>query len=177
MAEAEKDFLTGLLNRKGLERAAGPFWDRCVKEKELAAAILIDIDDFRQYNETFGHVEGDFCVRYIADSIARTVRGRAVAARIDGGNFFVLAGGASRQELMELAESIRQNIEGLRLPNATRGPALTVSIGVEIEEAEGDISFLKLYKNADRMLSQAKREGKNCVESNFFRREKYHKIG
>lgn len=177
MAEAEKDFLTGLLNRRGLERAVQPFWSECAKNRELVAAMLIDIDDFRQYNEIFGHTEGDLCVRHIADSIARTVRGRAVAARIDGGNFFVLAGGTSSRGLMELAEAIRQNVEGLKLPNVTQRSVLTVSIGMEIEEAEGNSSVPALYKSADRMLSQAKREGKNRVESNFRRREKYHRIG
>ncbi len=177
MAEAEKDFLTGLLNRKGLERAVQPLWDRCVKNGELVAIMLINIDDFRQYNERFGHVEGDVYVRHVADSIRRTVRGKAVTARVDGGNFFVFAGGMPKQELLELAESIRTNVERLQLPHAAWGMALTASIGIGAERAGEDSSFLRLYKSADTMLSQAKREGKNRVESNFRRGEKYHKIG
>lgn len=177
MAEAEKDFLTGLLNRRGLEHAVQHLWDRYMRNGELVAAMLINIDGFRQYNEKFGHVEGDLYVRHVANCIVRTVRGKAVAARVDGGNFFVFTGGMPKQELLELAESIRMNVERLRVPYAAQGMALTVSIGIGAEKAEEDSSFLSLYKSADTMLSQAKREGKNCVKIYFRRREKYHKIG
>lgn len=176
-AKAGQDFLTGLLNRRGLEYAMQSVWTECVRQEALVAAMLINIDDFTRYNETFGHVEGDLCIRLVARSIAGTAGKSAVTARINGGDFFVFARGRSKRELLELAERIRLNIEELRLPQATQGLTVTVSIGVGIEKAEADSSLRGLYKRADDMLFQAKREGRNHIESNCFRGEKYHKIG
>lgn len=173
-AEAEKDFMTGLLNRRGLEHTVQSVWGGYVQQEALVAAMLINIDELRQYNKAYGHVEGDLCVCRVAHSIAETVKGRAVAARMDGGNFFVLARGRSEEELLSLAEAIRFQVEEL---GSLYGAAVTVGIGIEIEKADEDTAFLGLYKRADNLLSLAKRQGKNRIESNYLRGEKYHKIG
>ena len=177
MMEAERDPLTGLMNRRGLEHAVNLVWSKCVRNQELMAAMIIDIDHFKQYNDKFGHVEGDSCIRLVAQSVAETVRGVATVARIGGEEFFVFVRGLSEEEVLELAESIRFNIEAMRIPHASRGSVVTVSIGVDMEQAGEDSSFLGLYGRADKKLYQAKQEGRNCVESSSPHRKKYHRIG
>ncbi|MGN0505819.1 MAG: GGDEF domain-containing protein [Lachnospiraceae bacterium] len=177
MLEAERDPLTGLMNRRGLEHAVNLVWSKCVRNQELIAAMIIDIDHFKQYNDKFGHVEGDACIRRVAQSIAATAHGIATVARIGGEEFFVFARGISEEEVLELAESIRLNIEGMRIPHASRESVVTVSIGVDMETAGEDSSFLGLYGRADKKLYQAKQEGRNRVESNCSRGKKYHRIG
>lgn len=177
MMEAERDPLTGLMNRRGLEHAVSLVWEKCVRNRELAAAMIVDIDHFKQYNDKFGHVEGDACIRRVAQCILETAGAYASVARIGGEEFMIFAKGLQEEELLRLAEGIRYNIEALRIPHATKGTVVTVSIGVDMENLSDDSSFLGLYERADKKLYLAKEEGRNCVKSNYNRGRKYHRIG
>lgn len=166
MQEAEHDPMTGLMNRRGLERRVEEAWQNSLNRQETVAAFVIDIDLFKAYNDRFGHVQGDVCIRQVATAIAQTVRGYGIAARIGGEEFLVFMKGRSVQEAYSLAEQIRQNIENLQISRGTAGESvITVSVGMDIRFASEDVTLQGLYGRADKALYQAKQDGRNCVRS------------
>lgn len=178
MRESEHDPLTGLMNRRGLERRVEESWQKSLNRQETVAAFVIDIDLFKSYNDRFGHVQGDACIRNIANSIAETVRGYGIAARIGGEEFLVFVRGRSVQEIYDLAEQVRADVERLHISRGTAGGAVvTISVGVDVRYATENATLQGLYGRADRALYQAKQEGRNCVISSQSLRERQTRIG
>lgn len=176
--EAERDPMTKLLNRRGLERSVNAAWNSRMKNEEVVAGMMIDIDHFKQYNDHFGHVQGDFCICSVAQSIAATVRGLATVARVGGEEFFIFVRGLREEEVLAMAEAVRANVENMHITHgSSRTSVITVSVGVDIQYANEDVSFPGLYGRADRQLYAAKREGRNRVESSSSVYKKYHRIG
>lgn len=178
MQESEHDPMTGLMNRRGLERRVEETWQTSLNRQETVAAFVIDIDLFKSYNDRFGHVQGDTCIRKVACSIEETVRGYGIAARIGGEEFLVFVRGRSVQEVYDLAEQIRADVENLHITRGTNaGSYITVSVGLDIRYATADVSLQGLYGRADRALYQAKQEGRNCVRSSQSMKERRTRIG
>lgn len=166
MQESEHDPMTGLMNRRGLERHVEGMWQASRNRQETVAAFVIDIDLFKSYNDRFGHVQGDACIRKVAQSIAETVRGYGIAARIGGEEFLVFVKGRGVQEVYDLAEQVRADVEHLNINRGTtNGSVITVSVGMDIRCATEDVSLQGLYGRADKALYQAKQDGRNCVRS------------
>lgn len=161
--ESEHDPLTGLMNRRGMNRCVEELWKTGLKRQEMVAAFVIDIDLFKSYNDRFGHLQGDECIRRVAHSIADTVKSCGIAARIGGEEFMVFAHGRSVQELCDLAEQVRENVEQLHISKGTPETYVTVSVGVDVRCVSGDVSLQGLYGRADKALYQAKQNGRNCV--------------
>lgn len=177
MQESEHDPMTGLMNRRGLERRVEAAWQASLNRQETVAAFVIDIDLFKSYNDRFGHVQGDVCLRKVAQSIAETVRGYGIAARIGGEEFLVFMKGRSVQETYDLAEQIRAEVEQLGISRGTGGGVVTVSVGMDIRYATEDVTLQGLYGRADKALYQAKQDGRNCVRSAQSMRGRIAKIG
>jgi len=178
MQESEHDPMTGLMNRRGLERKVEAVWQTSLNRQETVAAFVIDIDLFKSYNDRFGHVEGDSCIRKVARTIADTVRGYGIAARIGGEEFLVFIKGQSVQEIYNLAEQIRTEVEKLHISRGTAGGGVvTVSVGMDIRYATEDVTLQGLYGRADKALYQAKQDGRNCVRSAQSMRGRITKIG
>jgi diguanylate cyclase (GGDEF)-like protein len=178
MQEAEHDPLTGLINRRGLERRVEESWKSSKNRQEAIAAFVIDIDFFKSYNDRFGHVQGDVCIQRVAQSIADTVKGYGIAARIGGEEFFVFVRGGQVHEINNLAEQIRRNVEAMQITRGNvNGGVITVSIGYDIRYATDEVSLQGLYGRADRALFRAKQEGRNCIRSSYDLRERRSKIG
>ncbi len=178
MQESEHDPMTGLMNRRGLERRVEEILQSSIKRQETVAAFVIDIDLFKSYNDRFGHVQGDVCIQKVAYSIAKTVQGYGIASRIGGEEFLVFVRGRSVQELYQLAEQIRENVENLRITRGTAGGAvITVSVGMDVRYATEEVTLQGLYGRADQALYQAKQEGRNCVGSSQSIRERRTRIG
>ena len=166
MQESEHDPMTGLMNRRGLERRVEETWQASLNRQETVAAFVIDIDLFKSYNDRFGHVQGDVCIQKIARCIAETVRGYGIAARIGGEEFLVFMKGRSVQEAYDLAEQIREEVEHLHIARGTsNGSVVTVSVGLDVRYATDSVTLQGLYGRADKALYQAKQEGRNCVRS------------
>lgn len=176
MQAAEHDPMTGLLNRRGLERKVEEKWQTSLNRQETVAAFVIDIDLFKAYNDRFGHVQGDACIRQVAQCIKDTVHGYGIAARIGGEEFLVFVRGRSAQDINNLAEQIRENVESLHISRGTAG-VITVSVGVDVRYATEDINLQGLYGRADRALYQAKQAGRNCVRSTQSMNVRRTKIG
>ena len=178
MQESEHDPLTGLMNRRGLERRVEAAWQASLNRQETVAAFVIDIDLFKSYNDRFGHVQGDVCIKRVAHAIEDTVKGCGIAARIGGEEFMVFVRGRSVPELHMLAEQIRENVENLQISRGnTTNSYITVSLGIDIRYATADVSLQGLYGRADRALYQAKEDGRNCVRSTQSMRERRVRIG
>lgn len=175
--EAERDPLTGLMNRRGLERHVEELWSSCIRNRDTVAAFVMDIDLFKSYNDRFGHVQGDVCIQKVARCIEDTVKGFGIVARIGGEEFLVFVRGQHPQDIYELAEQIRFNVERMGISRGmSNRSVVTISIGVDMTYAADDTTLQGLYGRADKQLYIAKQDGRNCVRAAHFRDRKISKI-
>ena len=168
-ATSEKDHLTGLANRRALDKNAPMLWRCCERASAPVGIIEIDIDFFKKYNDKFGHPEGDECLRKIASAIGKSAqRCSDIVARTGGEEFIVLAQNMNHDQIVALALKIRNAVLELKLPHAYMGVSkyVTVSIGAAQAVPSFDNSFQNLYKEADDALYQAKENGRNCIVCN-----------
>ena len=165
--EATTDALTHLLNRNGLEQAAGTAWALCKRDKKKASVILADIEYFKSYNDTLGHPEGDHILRQVADSIKSCFRRETdIIGRIGGDEFLIFLPDASDARILEMAQSLSSSIINLKVTTALEnnpGIFLSVSIGVATSTPQPDDLLVDLYKTVDKALYRAKRAGRNCI--------------
>lgn len=152
------DPLTGLLNRRYLEERLAEEIMRSERHGYPMSFMMIDVDDFKSYNDEFLHPEGDKALKIVGHCLRETLRGADVAARYGGEEFSILLPQTTIDEAMTIAERIRTNIETADIPHRQ----VTVSIGIATLSPSID-SVEKLVKCADKALFAAKREGKNQV--------------
>ena len=161
--EALLDSLTGLKNRRGLEHAIE---DLLRNDKGLtgSALLLADVDDFKNINDTFGHVLGDKVIRSVAHVLQTTIKGRDVAARFGGDEFAILLPQTTLAGAVTLAEQIRESVARGRIHRADGRESVgevTLSVGVAVA-ASGE-SLEALVERADAAMYAAKRSGRNRV--------------
>ena len=152
------DELTGLINRRGGESAIGNEIARAKRHRTPLTCVLIDVDRFKNVNDTFGHQVGDQVLRELSALFKRTVRTYDTAVRWGGEEFLLVLPGVSLEDAQRLADRIRRAVEAIEFPGAGR---ITLSAG-----AAGlglDYSFEEMLTTADRRLYQAKSSGRNCV--------------
>lgn len=165
---SEKDPLTGLMNRRGLDKNAAVLWPYCSRTSTMVGIIELDIDFFKKYNDRFGHPAGDRCLKLIAKSIKQSARRSSdITARTGGEEFLIFVQGMSEKEIVEFAMKIRGSINDLKIPHAYAGVSnyVTVSMGVACCVPNAANSFDELYEEADKALYTAKENGRNCVVS------------
>lgn len=163
---AEEDPLTGLLNRRGLDRHINTIMPYCIRNEMTVALLIMDIDNFKKYNDSFGHPQGDKCLKTVSGVIKKTARRSTdVAARIGGEEFVVFIQGSQNLEPVQLAEKIRANVEAMQIKHSpTLGnTVVTVSIGVAIMIPDTMECMTELYAKADKALYKAKKSGRNIV--------------
>ena len=157
------DGLTGLYRRQPFLEQLGREVARAGRSREPFAVLMLDIDDFKRCNDTFGHTVGDAVLRMIADIVRASVPPDGMCARYGGEEFAILLPKASRREGVAIAQRIRRSVEQ-QTHAASEGPAhpVTVSLGVSVfpDDAPSD---LELIRQADQGLYRAKRAGKNRV--------------
>ena len=159
------DPLTGLLNRRGFDRQVESIWPFCVRNDYKVALLIIDIDNFKAFNDEYGHPEGDACLKQVSECIKSTAkRSTDIVSRIGGEEFIVFIQGNKEDEMVDFAETIRRNVERMAIPHSHDAPHpfVTVSIGLAIAAPRGmDINML--YEAADVELYHAKERGRNAV--------------
>ena len=160
------DPLTGLRNRRYLDEYLAAELARIRRYGGQCALTLIDVDNFKNYNDTLGHLAGDDVLRSLADVLQEHLRVSDVAARYGGEEFAVMMVNIDRGEAVEAAERLRRVVEGHDFPREEIQPTgnLTVSLGVAACPADGDTAD-ELMRGADEALYRAKREGKNRVRA------------
>ena len=148
------DPLTGVANRRAFDRALGEAWKRAVRHDQSLAIIMLDLDHFKDLNDSQGHTAGDECLRAVANTIENAIRGNGddVVARWGGEEFVILLGAADQSSAMAVAQRIRAEVETL---------GVTASLGVAIRA--NDSHPVALIDRADRALYAAKHAGRNRV--------------
>ena len=164
--EAMTDGLTGLANRKCFDvRLADAMIDAAEADENLSL-MLLDIDFFKKFNDTYGHQIGDQVLKLVAQSLQKTVKGQDTAARYGGEEFAVILPNTERENAVKLAESIRVGLAKQVLKNRRTGDSfgkVTVSIGVaSFHKGE---SADDLVQRSDKALYKAKQDGRNRVIS------------
>lgn len=176
--EAEHESLTGLMNRRGLERRAEGMWKTIISCQESVAVLAIAVDSFKAYNDHLGRGQSKLFIQKIAKSITSTIKGYGVAAHVSKEEFLVFVRDREAQEISDLAEKIRTDVEAMRLyAGNANGGTVTVSVGFDIKYEAKDVSFQGLCDRADRALYQAQQEGRNSVRSFQDTAEYQEKIG
>jgi diguanylate cyclase (GGDEF)-like protein len=157
------DALTNIYNR-------GFFWQRTEQELTLAkkqsspvALILFDIDNFKTFNDTYGHAVGDQILKVCAETASKSIRANDYIARYGGEEFAVFLQTCSPQEAQEVSERIRLNIAAIDFPYNDLKLHITVSVGLVTTHKA--LPLETLAKTADQAMYQAKHQGKNCVMS------------
>ncbi|NPV52882.1 MAG: diguanylate cyclase [Firmicutes bacterium] len=158
------DPITGLHNYRYFEEHLAQEIERAQRYRRVLSLIMIDIDDFKSYNDTHGHQAGDAVLRAVARIIARSVRSTDIVARYGGEEFVVVLIETEKKNAIEVAEKIRARIASYRFPNEETQPSgiLTVSVGVATYPDDARTKF-DLINAADMAMYRSKKEGRNRV--------------
>ncbi len=162
---ASLDGLTGLANRRGFDRELRHALEHAAERRQPLALMMIDIDHFKLYNDRYGHVAGDTCLRAVGETLSLVTLEEAVlVARYGGEEFALLLPGLELTRAVALAEEARKAIEDLMINHAESPSGLvTISIGVEALVPEKGRPAAELVEAADTALYAAKRGGRNAV--------------
>lgn len=158
---ANHDALTGLWNRRFLEICLEEWISR--KNSENYGVLMIDVDYFKQYNDTYGHQQGDECLRRISGAV-HLVTGRGNLFRYGGEEFLCILPDAEKGETQKLGQEICQSVERLSIKASGQNRVVTVSVGWSAGKMEQKEQFGRLLEEADKALYRAKTEGRNRVE-------------
>ncbi len=164
---AETDPMTNLLNRRGLERRIAHIWPLCIRQNLQVAVIMLDIDYFKKYNDSFGHAAGDECIKSVTKVIrAHTKRKTDYAARVGGEEFLVVLTGINQTDAVKWAMECKKDIEKLQIQHAKDNflPFVTISMGIgHGVPGREENEFWELRNEADRSLYQSKEAGRACI--------------
>lgn len=161
------DELTGIYNRGFFNRMISVNWSHSVREHIVLSGAMIDIDFFKSYNDHYGHLAGDECLKNVVNAVSSIIRRPMdLIARFGGEEFIVLLPNTDTNGAYHLCESMRKAVEELSIPNlnSTFG-YVTISIGVCTVHPEYDCNYLDFLDNVDKALYQAKKSGRNRVVS------------
>ncbi|SEJ34938.1 PleD family two-component system response regulator [Pseudomonas sp. NFR16] len=160
------DGLTGLSNRRHFDEYLELEWRRATREQTQLSLMMIDVDYFKMYNDSFGHLEGDEALRQVAKAIrASCSRPSDLPARYGGEEFALVLPNTSPGGARLLAEKLRQTVAAMNIPHnaPTQGSTLTVSIGLSTVVPQVGSHSRQLIQSADQGLYAAKHNGRNQV--------------
>ncbi len=162
---ATSDGLSGLANRRGFDARLEAEWQLACELKRPMALLMIDVDYFKLFNDRYGHLEGDYCLRGVGEVLAKLPKSEAYfAARYGGEEFALLLPEVTLDKAEEIAERLRRTVESLSFTNsASPWGFVTVSVGVASLIPDENDSAEKLVEAADAGLYAAKRRGRNTV--------------
>lgn len=160
------DGLSGLANRRKLDEALLTEWDRAQRHRQWLALVMVDIDNFKAYNDNYGHLAGDVCIQVLANVLATSIRRAGeLAARYGGEEFVLLLPGCDLHTAEREANRVRQAFMEKAIPHAcsATAPVVTISLGVAAIVPTHTASAESLLKAADEALYVAKQSGRNRV--------------
>jgi diguanylate cyclase (GGDEF)-like protein len=164
---AALDHLTGLANRRSFDEHLAREWKRAIREKVSLSMVLLDVDHFKLFNDRYGHLAGDDCLREVAAAlVAAPLRNTDLAARFGGEEFAVLLPRADSDAAVLIAERIRLAIADKHIPHISHPAGIvTVSAGVATMRPAADVDPSLLIHHADEALYHAKKSGRNQVQA------------
>lgn len=160
------DVLTDLPNRRLFEKRLDYEWKRALRDKKTLSLILLDIDYFKQFNDTYGHLAGDDCLRHVATTIKSCCKRSAdLPARYGGEEFVILLPDTKEEGAILIAEELRLNVEQLNIRHETSRVhhILTATLGVSLATPSISGSKQMLIAKADQALYFAKHRGRNLI--------------
>ena len=164
--EALTDALTGIANRKAFDERLRAELNTASDENEPLSLLMLDIDHFKRFNDTYGHLFGDQVLRLVARTFTECIKGRDMAARYGGEEFAIVLPRTEHENALVVAEQIRASVAAKQIVNRRNGEKLgqiTISIGAStLGPGQAPEDFIK---RADRALYAAKRGGRNQVIS------------
>ena len=164
MKTSEVDELTGISNRYGLKKRFNKLCEIARFQKYKICLGIFDVDRFKSYNDEFGHLKGDECLKEIAQILLDTAGEEYFVSRYGGDEFVILGINKTEEELRKFIETLFRNISGARMPflDHTVCEHVTISMGAVNKEVEKDYSLTQFIHSADENLYKAKKNGKNC---------------
>jgi diguanylate cyclase (GGDEF)-like protein len=164
---ATRDGLTGVANRRSFDERLNVEWAHAMRSKRPISVIILDIDHFKQYNDTFGHQGGDAALKTVARTMAKCVQRRSdLFARYGGEEFAAILPGTTIEAAARIAESMRAAVAALGMEHPeNEGGIVTVSAGAATQYADRDATLAGLLEAADAFLYRAKAAGRNRVET------------
>ena len=159
---SERDSLTNLFNRRAIEDNLLREWRRWQRRRERFAVLIVDLDHFKQINDTLGHPVGDEALRQVAQRLTAQARETDEVARIGGEEFLVLLPATGRDGALRMAGRLLAQLRGTPLAPSAGGGRLTASIGATLVEA-GDADVAAVLARADQALYRAKSQGRDQV--------------
>lgn len=162
-----QDGLTGIANRRMFDNYLNKEWRRAMREQNPLSLILVDVDFFKKYNDTYGHQQGDRCLIAVAETMEKNIRRPAdLAARYGGEEFALILPNTHEEGAMIIAERVRQGVKALKLAHSgsEAAPHVTISLGLASTVPQMDQGNNKInvfVETADRGLYLAKQQGRN----------------
>ena len=158
------DPLTGLANRRQLDDGFATLWRQSSRDQRPVAALMVDVDHFKSYNDLFGHLQGDECLRSIAAAVAAGAsRPLDLAVRYGGEEFLLILADTDMRGAEQVAGRVREAVAKLAIPRSDQRGHITVSIGVASRVPDLSLSFDALLQQADAALYEAKAQGRDRV--------------
>ena len=165
---ANVDELTGLGNRRLINKVLQDEINRARRSNSSVAVILLDVDYFKDYNDNYGHPAGDLVLKRLADLMQRaTSRAGEMVGRYGGEEFILILPGAAMHSAMRTAERLKELVTAERIPHvkSPMGGIITVSQGLVSVMPEADLTPADIIKQADKALYQAKHDGRNTISA------------
>lgn len=158
------DSLTNLPNRAYLNEYIAQKFEEASKQKTTYGIELLDIDSFKAYNDTYGHLQGDVCLEAVANVLHEVANENVFCARYGGDEFMIIYSGLNEEEIRDIAEEIQQKVRSLEIVQGETGvtTCVTVSQGVMVKVPDKGDREWDFNAMADALLYHAKQEGKNC---------------
>ncbi len=166
LSQADTDELTGLLNRYGMQNKINQLINLKDNSMKCSAIFLLDIDYFKNYNDTFGHLEGDKCLKKIANILKSSIKSELdFVARFGGEEFILFINNVNEKQAIEIGKRACKNIynQKIKAPNNSKYPFVTISLGIATYNLNSKFDFFKLIEEADKQLYLVKKEGKNAL--------------
>ena len=161
------DGLTGLANRRAFDDKSALEWRHCLRSGQPLSTILLDVDHFKAYNDSYGHAAGDECLRSVARALGSQVgRANDFLARYGGEEFVLILPGADHASALEVGECLRTAVQKMGLSHRASRVAdhVTISVGVSTAVPWPDLHLSSLLEAADQALYAAKSGGRNGVK-------------
>jgi len=160
---ATTDALTGLANRHTLQETFPGEIQRCVEKDRPVAMMMIDVDNFKQFNDMFGHIAGDRALSAVSKILRSQFRPRDILVRYGGDEFAVLLPGASKEQAMAVGERVRVAVSGNTGDGSDSLIQIPLKISMGVAELQPRGSLDSLTRDADAALYRAKNAGRNVV--------------
>lgn len=161
------DGLTGIANRRRFDEFLNYEWVRAKRAESCISLIMMDIDFFKLFNDNYGHLEGDNCLKQVAEALKKTVkRATDLVARYGGEEFSCILPLTGEKGALRLAHEMQNSVGGLRISHnySSAAPYITLSMGVAVTIPDLNLPPETLTKAADQALFEAKKCGRNQIK-------------